>query len=161
MNTFPGRSLAFATVCLLAVTVASAAKPAARNVDRFVRTKQRLDALLQHRVNPGSLPAVLPNPFQITGATPATGGTPSPEASPLTDETELLARHAANLKIGGILEFNGRVQLMINQIPRKEGDLIIISDGDNVIYLQVVRLTTRELTLGYKDAVQVIPLKGG
>lgn len=174
MNPSSRWSLAFTAFCVLTVAAAPATGPAAiaapKIVDRFVRTKAHIDALLDHRVKPEPLPAVPPNPFQLAGATTAAtnGGEatvpdvpPVGETPPLTGDVETLARYVATLKLGGLIELNGRVQLMLNQVPRKEGDLIVVHEKDDVVYLQVIRLTPRELTLGYKDAVQVIPLKGG
>jgi hypothetical protein len=186
MNPSSRRSLALVTLSLLAVTSVPAAPAgtpakadARKNVDRFVRTKQRIDALLQHRMKSEPLPTTRPDPFQLTSpALPVSGsrvpvitppagsepalpaGSATVDAPPLTGDAEILARHASGLILGGIVEFNGRVQLIINQTPRKEGDLLVIRDKDDILYLQVIRLTPRELTLGYKDAVQVIPLKG-
>jgi hypothetical protein len=63
------------------------------------------------------------------------------------------------LKIGGTVQFNGQLRIIIDQSPRKEGDLIFMDKKDSVIYLRVIRITPFELTLGFNEAVQIIRLK--
>ena len=147
---------------------ASAATTHAQN--NATRTRERIDALLKRRLTANPLPAGLPNPFVVSGgaavaeqpdATPA--GDPTPkipvEQAPATD-AENLARYAAALKIGGTLQLNGRMQLIINQSPYKEGDLVFLDNRNSVTYLQVIRITASELTLGYNQAVLTVKIKG-
>lgn len=127
------------------------------------RTKERIDALVNRRLKPEPLPDILPNPFQLGVATPTNSAAvpqlPDEPALPNSD-SEALTRYAAKLKIGGTIQLNGRIQLIINQSPYKEGDVIFVDNKDAVIYLQIIRLAPGELTLGFNEAVLTIKLKG-
>lgn len=176
------RTLFFAAGLLLAAAPAVAASAPAgpalkKAVDRFDRTKARIDALLRNRLQPEPLPASLPNPFLLTeafsltevsrtpgdppdhGAEPAGPETKTPvEAAPPGSDAELLAFYATTLKISGTVQVNGRLQLVINQSSYKEGDLILLHKKDATIYLKVVRIAPGELTLGYNGVEQVLKI---
>jgi len=137
--------------------------------ERALLTRQHIDALFKSRLNPEPLPAVLPNPFQLSGvaATPA-----APESGPIVpvkaepaapsgprDDTEALALYAAGLRISGIIHLNGQAQLIINESPYKEGDLVFLKNKDSVTYLRVIHIAPGELTLGFNDAVQTLTFK--
>ena len=160
-----------------AVPVPAAAKAATHSQ----HLRERIDALFKRRLKPEPLPVTLPNPFLVvsggingkrpdgTESDPATGddrdahvGAPDPkpaEETPPASDTEALAHYMATLKIGGALQLNGRPQLIINQSPRKEGDLIFLDNKDSMIYLRVIRITPFELTLGFKEVEQTVRLK--
>lgn len=169
----------FVTGLLLAAPAEAApapGKPAPKkSADRFERTQEHIDALIKNRLKPDPLPAVLPNPFQLSEAFPLTensrtpggaadhGVEPAPhetkppvDAPPNGSNAEMLAYYAATLRISGTVELNGRPQLVINQSPYKEGDLILLHNKDTNIYLRVVHIAPGELTLGYKDVEQVL-----
>jgi hypothetical protein len=143
--------------------------------------KESIDALFKHRLKPDPLPVTLPNPFLVVsgvisnkrpdgsesdpasvGDSEAHDGPPAAkpgDAPPPGSDAEALARHVASLKIGGTIQINGQLQLIINQSPRKEGDLIFLDNKSAVIYLRLIRLTPTELTLGFNEAVQTVRLK--
>jgi hypothetical protein len=168
MNHPARRRLVFAASLLLAGTTAFSAP-----VDRFARTQEQINALFKRRLKPEPLPADLPNPFVLPGGAkgpdvkaPEGEGTTHPDKPPEGDlppgsDAEALARLVAKLKISGIVQLNGRLHLIINQSPYKEGDLILLGTKDAATYLQVIRITPNELTLGLNQAVQTIKLKGG
>lgn len=175
MNHLSSRSLFFATGLLLAtspVLAAPAAAPAApKAADRFERTKNHIDALLQQRLKPVPLPAVLPNPFQVSSTTPAINLNDSPSApnqvvtpppepeKPLTDDDEILAYYAATLKISGQMMVGGLPHLIINSSPYKEGGLIQVKGKDDTVYyLKVIKIAPNELTLGYNAVQLTLPL---
>jgi hypothetical protein len=139
------------------------------------RITDRIDALFRQRLRPVPLPVDLPNPFLVvSGATSrrpdeaGPGGDATPgatnraksadEVQPGTD-AETLARYAAKLKIGGTIVVSGVTQLVVNQSPYKEGDYIFLDSKEALMYVQIIRLTSSELTLGFKEAKQVIRLK--
>ena len=176
------RTLCFAAALGFAVTALSgapAARPAARTpavkpADRSARTKERIDELLKSRLAPDPLPASLANPFQLPGGAVAaeTRDNPTPDvpsnhrADPVTpgpltpgSDREILAQYVASLKISGAVKLNGQAHLIINQSPNKEGDLILLGTPDTPVYLQVIRITPTELTLGLNQAAQTIRLK--
>ncbi len=144
-------------------------------VDRYERIQERIDALIKNRLKPDPLPAILPNPFQLSEAFPLTenprtpGGPtdhssdpaahetkPPVDAPPTGSDAEILAYYAATLRISGTVELNGRPQLVINQSPYKEGDLILLRHKDANVYLRVVHIAPGELTLGYKAVEQIL-----
>ena len=54
----------------------------------------------------------------------------------------------------------GQAQLIINQVPCKEGSSIPVhGKDDTTFYLKVIRIAPGELVLGYNDAVLTLPLK--
>ena len=154
------------------------ARPSAKPADRYLRTKERIDALLKSRLNPDPLPATLANPFQLPAGMavvdPRTGpspdlpaghkGDPVATTKPVepaipTNDTEALALYAADLKITGTVKLNGQAHLIINQSPYKEGDLLLLNRQNDTVYLQIVRITQTELTLGLNQAVLTLKLK--
>ena len=180
------RTLCFAAALGFAVTALSgapAARPAARTpavkpADRSARTKERIDELLKSRLAPDPLPTSLANPVQLPGGAVAaeTRDNPTPDVpsnhradpvgptgtpGPLTpgSDREILAQYVASLKISGAVKLNGQAHLIINQSPYKEGDLILLGTPDSPVYLQVIRITPTELTLGLNQAAQTIRLK--
>lgn len=175
MNNLSRHFLVIAAGLLLAGPTGSGAP-----VDRFVRTQERIDALVKRRLNPPALPADLPNPFQLAGGAKRPDGSdaetpdgsdpaahparpndpPAGELPPVGTDAEALARYIARLKITGTVLLNGRVHLIINQSTYKEGDYIFLNNKDASLYLQVVRLAPDELVLGFNQAVQTVKLKG-
>ena len=175
---------------LLAATSLSAAAPvtpanatpvggavaAVKTVDRFERTKQRIDALLKRRITPEALPAILPNPFQLSEETPVASSTHVPGAveqqvvvqpkvdvpaeflQPGSDE-ETLSRYLPTLRISGTGQLNGRAYLIINSTPYREGDRILVSNKAAQIYFQVLHIAVGEVTFGLNDAQQVLKFK--
>ncbi len=177
MNHPARRFFVFILGVLLSAAVAPAA-PATKASTQAARTKERIDALVNRRLNPAPLPADLPNPFLLGVGVRKPGGSdvgspdgsevaahptkpPEGELPPPSSDAEALALYAAKLKIGGTLQINGQFQLLVNESAYKEGDLIFLDKKDAVIYLQIVHLSPTELTLGFKDAVLTVRLKGG
>lgn len=134
------------------------------------RLTDRIDALLRPRLQPAALPLVLPNPFTVvrgsaeredpatTSATSASTIATNVDSTPLTD-TELLERAISRLRIGGIVEVGGITKIILNATPYREGEGLTFEDKGKTLYLQVLRLTPTDLTLGYNDASQVVRLK--
>jgi hypothetical protein len=83
---------------------------------------------------------------------------PADFLQPGSDE-EILARYIPTLRITGSALLNGRLQLMINQTPYKEGDRIVISSKNPPISFLIIRIAPGELTLGLNEAVQVLKFK--
>jgi len=153
---------------LLALSGLAAGSSAA---ERFDRTKARIDSLLSARVQLTPLPARIADPFAVSAAAaaaePARGApvAATPVAAPetpgaLSPDEQVLALFSPALKISGHLQANGLDHLIINQSTYKEGDLIEMRGKDNsTYYLKVIRIGNNELTLGYNDAVHVVPIK--
>ncbi len=157
MNPFLPR-LAF-LLAALSPAVAPAVEPSPAAA-RSGQIRRQIDALLQLRRQPAPLPADPPNPFVPVApggatASPAENAAPAPEAQPPPDRAshaELLARHAARLRIGGLIRLKDQVQIVINDSPWKEGDYLILERSPHLIQVQVARISTGQLTLRLEDA---------
>jgi hypothetical protein len=136
--------------------------------------QQRIDALLKQRLRPEPLPIDPPNPFQlITGGVrdvslegaavkPATKPSSEPNGDQVAAYTsgdvggassaEVLAGCVARLKIGGMIRIRDQIQIVVNDIPRKEGDVIVVDWNKSSIHLRVVNIQPSQLTLRYGDA---------
>ncbi|MCX6950007.1 MAG: hypothetical protein NTX39_10140 [Opitutae bacterium] len=141
-------------------------KPAA---DRYALTQSHISLLLAQRLQPTPEPRDLFNPFEENNPTeliapanaesapvaPATIVPPAPDAG----EAEILAHHAANLKISGVALINNRLHLAINQILYKTGDMVPVGTKEEPLSLQILNITSDELTLGLNQTEQIISLK--
>lgn len=132
--------------------------------DRFDRTKQRVDALLQQRRTPDVLPAKLANPFSyivpgIVSPIPVVTN-PLPTSSKFGDDTQILAYCVSRFRLGGEVLLGGTLHLQINSATYKEGDLIPVpGNGDTVYYIKVVKINRADIVFGYNDAVLTLPYK--
>ncbi len=124
----------------------------------FARTQARIDTLLKPRLNPTPLPDEMPNPFTLPGAAPAPGPT-QPVAPAAADDTEILARLVAQLKVAGFVQVGDVPRIIINQLSYKEGDILAIREpADGVRYLRVKRIDPPYVTLELNGAEQTIKL---
>ncbi len=151
---------------------AGAAKPAdAKVIDPFDQVRMRIDQILKARVNPESLPAVLPNPFTLPNTTtallieddlaPAAPQTPAaaPAGPEPGSDLETLVNFSATLKLGGTVSLNGQTSQYINQLLYKEGDVILMEKRDPKSAVKVVRIVPGALTLGFNEAQHTVRLK--
>ncbi|MDB6113966.1 MAG: hypothetical protein JWQ62_911 [Lacunisphaera sp.] len=175
MKSFRPRSLIFAAALLvLAPTVgrAAPAKPDSATTaalkkitDRYALTKTRIAALLEQRMDPPPLPASLPNPFYHSPNIPIVETAPGPTpdvvapAGPDSSDADTLARFAATMKIGGLVERNGQPHLMVNATLCKAGDVIPAGSRDNKVYIQILRITPEEVVLGLNQFEQTVKLR--
>ena len=166
-------------MALFAVSPVSKTTAAAmRAAKQSEEIERRIDALLKLRLKPEPLPRVPPNPFIVVSGLvtaqhtdapvtePAaegnhrnpsdTSGAAQSEEFPAFTSAELLARCVATLKFGGVLQLNDRVQIVINNVPRKEGDVILVTHGKTQAYLRVVRIAPGAVTFRLNEAEQVV-----
>jgi len=137
--------------------------------DRYALTQSHISLLLAQRLQPTPEHRDLFNPFEENNPTelispsnaesapvaPATIVPPAPD----TGEAEILAHHAANLKISGVALINNRLHLAINQILYKTGDMVPVGTKEEPLSLQILNITSDELTLGLNQTEQIISLK--
>ncbi len=166
------------TVFLALATLAGVAAWAATTGNATLPSptvQQRIDALLKHRLKPEPLPVTPPNPFQTQGTarlstdelaskpavadegpTPATGpGTSDPtqpRETPGASHSEVLIGCAQRLKLGGIIVLKEQIQIVVNGVPRKEGDMIAADWNNTIVYLRIARLLPGHMVLRYGDA---------
>jgi hypothetical protein len=134
----------------------------------------RIDALLKHRLKPEPLPVNPPNPFQMIsgsrrefspedlGSKPAVSdelvasSAPSEQAPPKelagNSQAEVLIGSATKLKLGGIIILKDQLQIVVNGVPRKEGDSIAADWNNTIVYFKIARLLPGHMVLRYGDA---------
>jgi hypothetical protein len=139
--------------------------------ERFERTKARIDALLDHRLKPGELPAKPANPFAFNGPNslfivagppsgPSTPVVPEPVVNAVMDDDQILAFCVGRLRIGGQVQRGERAHLLINAATYKEGDLIPVrANAETVYYVKLVRIAPGEVIFGYNATFVTLPLK--
>jgi hypothetical protein len=129
----------FRPLLAFALTLASLAQaqtqPSALEKTRHARAQ--IDALLGPRRNPPPAPADLANPFAAARTTVEPGPDTTASVATVSSDQEILAR---TLKIGGTAELAGRPQLIVNGLAYKEGDLIAVRDGDQMMRVRLVRI---------------------
>ncbi len=123
---------------------------------------QQIDALLKRRLKPEPLPLDLPNPFVMSAkeskdsivlsSAPAAALAPgeTPETKP-AGNAEVLADAIAHLRFGGIIRIKDQVQVVINDLPRKEGDTFKLTLNNASIFLRVQRISPADVVLRYND----------
>lgn len=128
-----------------------------------VSLEHQIDVLLKRRLKPEPLPLDLPNPFVLKSrrdASPARMAEvapPVPEARPIST-AEVLADCVSHLRIGGIIRMKDQMQIVINDIPRKEGDPINVLWNNTQIQIRLLRLAPDQVVLRYLGSEQVVKL---
>lgn len=158
---------------LLAVAGAAPAPapaPAApsKTVSQSERLRQRIDNLLKHRLKPEPLPVALANPFNSSGLgangrhgdddeadVPVVAGAKPVEEHKLTN-AEALASCIPKLRISGMVKIKDQLHIVVNDVPRKEGDTIVLDRNNPMTYLLVVKIAPGALTLRLNDATQTV-----
>ena len=135
--------------------------------------QSRIDALLKQRLKPEPLPVNPPNPFQLVSgarrdsapedfsskpavldesvATTPTIGDPGRETSG-PSQSEVLISCATRLKLGGIIVLKDQIQIVVNGVPRKEGDAVAADWNNTIVYLKISRLLPGYMVLRYGEA---------
>lgn len=135
--------------------------------------QQRIDALLKRRLTPVALPIDLPNPFQvITGGPSAPAPDDAISKFPTAEEVaagisasgetkssgsagpsnvDVLSAIVSRLKFGGIIVLKDQTKVVINGVPRREGDMMPADWNNAVVYLKVVKLLPDQVVLRYVD----------
>ena len=140
--------------------VPAAAKPPVVPLSpRFLQVRHRIDTLFGHRS--ATPPPLDPrhNPFRPAGAfveapTDArTGGTTGPVVAenPSNDLT-LLQQSVATLRMGGVVEKDGKLHLVVNSRLFKEGDVIQTQVQGQAVYLRVRSIAQKSLTLALNES---------
>jgi hypothetical protein len=136
-----------------------------RVADRYALTNQRISALVDNRRTPPPLPATLPNPFYRPTDLPQvedTSGGPAETVVPaVANETDegTLAKFAATVRISGLTVRNGVQLLTLNGTLCKAGDTIPLEIKGRTTYIQVIKITPDELTLGLNQDRQTVRVK--
>jgi hypothetical protein len=132
--------------------------------------QHRIDALLKRRQRPEPLPVNLPNPFQMSSgvirevaseeiAARATGDIDGAAIANAANQSrvsanpvEVLASVSARFKIGGVIALKDQLQVVINGVPRKEGDAVAADWNGALLYVKILRLSAGQIVLRYGEA---------
>jgi len=156
------------------VLLALGSCPALRAATASTSLQQRIDALLKNRLKPEPLPINPPNPFQMTGIARRESGEESAPRSvaprddivaiapppsdnvskelAATQQSETLISCATHLKLGGVIILKDQIQIVVNGVPRKEGDSVAADWNNSIVYLKIARLLPGQMVLRYGDA---------
>jgi len=154
-------------VLLAALAATLSAETAIRIAWPAIPIAHEIDVLLKNRRRPEPLPLDLPNPFILPGAArdntltaavepgealpPGAHAIPNEVARPPTS-AEILADCVSRLRIGGLMRTKDHVQLVINDLPRKEGDVMTLPWGTARIQIAIVQILPDQVVLRYNDA---------
>jgi hypothetical protein len=143
-----------------------------RVAERYALTKTRISTLLDRRMNPTPVAPNLPNPFYHPPDVPVgdagrpgvlVPGGENPEmtvpAEPDEGDAATLARFVSTLKVSGLTTLRGILHLTLNGAVCKTGDIIPVEVKGHSVYVQVVKITPDELTLGLNEERQVVRLR--
>ena len=161
--------LPLCTCAWVAVTLSGVELSAASSLT----VHQRIDRLLQHRLKPQPLPINPPNPFRMAigarresnGADPGSKTAPGPEKAIVAraaveehtkdagpSQLEVLISCATKLKLGGVILLKDQIQIVVNGVPRKEGDSIAADWNNTIVNFRISRLLPGHMVLRYGDA---------
>lgn len=168
------RSVSFVSLRAIVLCLLVGAMPGAWSATVSTPLQQRIDALLKQRLKPEPLPITPPNPFQMTGSvkresaqddtpakpTPRDDVTPAPIAASdnqakelaANQQSEVLISCATRLKLGGVIILKDQIQIVVNGVPRREGDTVAADWNNAVVYLKITRLLPGQMVLKYGDA---------
>ena len=169
MSSSASRFLLMAATLTVAVAAPAAnvlpSGDAKKLADRYELTRTRIQELLGARVSPAPMPTTaLPNPFYRPGAAIEAIQGQGPQALPETEAPDLtdndtLVSHAANLKLSGYLVLDGVPHVTINGAICKAGDTITVGTSDSPVFLHVVSVDPREVTLRLNEFTYTLPMK--
>ena len=108
------------------------------------RTNARVEQLLGPKLHPPPAPANLANPFVLPDVVHAPA---SVETSAAPSDSETLKRLQGVLKVNGLVEIQGKLHLIINRLPYREGDLVAIKEPSGTTYLRLKKITPRTYVL--------------
>jgi hypothetical protein len=129
---------------LLALSLVAPAVAAEITPATIKRTNARVELLLGPKLHPPSTPANLANPFVVPDVILAPA---SAEVPATPSDSETLKRLQGVLKVNGLVEIQGKLHLIINRLPYREGDLVAIKEASGTTYLRLKKITPRTYVL--------------
>jgi len=143
---------------LLAVASAPAQVPQV-NAKLLKRTQERITALYRHHDNRPAAPGERGNPFRIGGdlVTPLPSDKPGDNSiNPAGNDIQLLRQAAATIRITGIVNIAKRMHIAVNQSTYHEGGLIPVQLPGEMVFLRVVEITQKSVTLRLGEAEETL-----
>ena len=147
------RPLLLVLLLVLAAAAARANEP--RRPDPFERTRLQIDRLLAHRITPPPFDPSRNNPFAL-GAPVSALPTQPDEPPPAETAESLLRLLAPRLKITGYFAREGLSFAVVDGVPRRRGDFIIISHQGRPVNLQIKEVEPGSIILALGDAEYVL-----
>ena len=129
------------------------------NAKLLKRTQERIKALYQYHDNRPAAPGERGNPFRIGGDVVA----PLPSDQPGDNSVNtaghdiaLLRQAAATIKITGVVNIAKRMHIAVNQSTYREGGLIPVQLPGEMVFLRVVEITQKSVTLRLGEAEEIL-----
>lgn len=145
-----------AVLLALAVPVAVRAATPVIGSQLFQDTNARIEDLYQHRNNPPKPPSPSDNPFNTGDAPLASNlnvsGDNTPAFTPGAPDEVVLRQAAGTLVFGGLLQIGDANVLVINKGSYKEGGILSVRLQGTRVYLRIVDITSKSVTLGLNEA---------
>jgi hypothetical protein len=66
--------------------------------------------------------------------------------------SEILITCASRLKLGGVIILKDQIQIVVNGVPRKEGDTVAADWNNSIVYLKIAKLLPGQMVLRYGEA---------
>ena len=123
----------------------------------------KIHDLFDQRDNPIEPMDAALNPFyRVAGFVPA----PPPEVTeeapvfvpPPRKEAELLEAIAASLKINGIVTYNDRALIVINQSPTPAGRMLTVEFEEKTYFIRVEEIFSNRVVLSLGSAFTILPI---
>lgn len=130
---------------------------------RTIEVRGKVHDLFDQRDNPIEPMDADLNPFyRVAGFEPA----PPPEVTedapifvpPPRKEAELLEAIAASLKINGIVTYNDRDLIVINQSPTPAGRMLTVEFEEKTYFLRVEEIYSNRVVLSLGSAFTILPI---
>lgn len=128
---------------------------------RFQQVRNRIEALFQHRLATPPPPDPQLNPFRPPGAPlvaagdaggPDADNVPVPLLEVRSSALELLQQSMATLKVNGTMIIGGRIHLVVNAKPYREGEMVQVQLEGEPFYLRLHKVSRNSVTFALHGA---------
>jgi hypothetical protein len=149
-------------IIILSLLLAAASAPAQVpqvNAKLLKRTQERIKALYQYHDNRPAAPGDRGNPFRIGGEVvdPQASDQPGDNSvNTVGRDIELLRQAAATIKITGVVNIAKRMHIAVNKSTYREGGLIPVQLPGEMVFLRVVAITQKSVTLRLGEAEETL-----
>ena len=147
---------------ILSLLLAAGSVPAQApqvNTKLLKRTQERITALYQYHDQRPAAPGERGNPFRIGGdvVSPLPSDKPGDSSvNPAGQDIQLLRQAAATIKITGVVNIAKRMHIAVNKSTYREGGLIPVQLPGEMVFLRVVEITQKSVTLRLGEAEETL-----
>ena len=145
--------------CFLLAAASAPAQVPQVNAKLLKRTQERITALYRYHDNRPAAPGERGNPFRLGGdvVTPLPSDQPGDNSvNPAGNDIQLLRQAAATIKITGVVIIAKRMHIAVNQSTYSEGGLIPVQLPGEMVFLRVVAITSKSVTLRLGEAEETL-----